>query len=175
MGQPELCHSTPVWGWRVIPQHFFSISVSPGTSLLWSFWSQGPAFSGTEGKWRSWRSQSLSTAPWISQKESSALMKLSMAQQGELKILPPCTHLDFCDTDRTWSSSGRVTLPGHICTSGFVGSWLLSGIADFKFHMVTVSGEERPLQSPGPWSTAFLSPQLLYLLCSEIISSLIRV
>ena len=68
-------------------------------------------------------------------------MKPSMAQLRASKILPPCTHLDFCGADRLWSSSGKVTLArSYLYCLGLLGFWLLSGTADFRSH-VTGSGE----------------------------------
>ena len=93
----------------------------------------------SEGKWKTQVSKILSNPPWFSQRETSALV--SMAQLRASKILPPCTHLDLCGADRLWSSSGKVTLArSYLYCLGLLGFWLLSGTADFRFH-VTGSGE----------------------------------
>jgi hypothetical protein len=92
-------------------------------------------------KYRTQGSHSLSNTSWLSQRETSALMNLSMAQLRASKILPPRPHLDLCGADRLWSSSGKVTLSkSYLYYLDLWGSWLPSGTADFRLHIVTVSG-----------------------------------
>ena len=69
----------------------------------------------------------------------------------ELVSLPSCTHLKLCGTDRMWSRPGKVALVRlYLYCQDMWGSWLTSGLVDLKFHVVTVSGDRRPLKSPGP-------------------------
>ena len=78
------------------------------------------------------------------------------------KVLPPCSHLDLCAADRLWSSSGKVTLArSYLYCLDLWGSWLPSGTADFRFHVVTVSGGREATAEPQSLKYSFpLSPQL---------------
>lgn len=70
-------------------------------------------------------------------------MNLSMAELRGSKVLSPCNHLDLRDEVRLWGSSGKVTLArSYLYCLDLWGSWLPSGTADFRFHVVSVKGEE---------------------------------
>jgi hypothetical protein len=88
----------------------------PGTYPLWSFCIQGPALSESEGKWKTQVSKILSNPPWFSQRETSVLMNLSMAQ---LCVL--CVWTSVVQTG-PGAALGRWHLPGHICTFWICGT-----------------------------------------------------
>ena len=76
-------------------------------------------------------------------------MNFSMAQLRASKIFSPCTHLDLCGANRLWSSSGKVTLArSYLYCMDLWDSWLSSGTADFRFHVVTVSGGRKATAEP---------------------------
>ena len=109
---------------------------------------------GSKGMWRTQGSWSLSIPLCLSQRETSAFM----AQLRASKILPPRPHLDLCGADRLWSSSGKVTLArSYLYCLDLWGSWLPSGTADFRFHVVAVLAGRNVTAEPQSWITAALS------------------
>ena len=142
-----------------MPQHFFiSYNSYPLISL-----DTGPALSGSEGKSRTQGSQSLSTTPWISQRERQpTLMNPWHSWENLRSYLHVLTWTSVAQT-ASGAALGRWHLPGHICTVWICGALGCHQVLQTSGFMLSqCQGEGRP-QGLSPWSTAALSPS--YSIC----------
>ena len=153
---------TPAWGWRAKPQHFCPISVSPGTHLLWSFWTKRPSLPGSEEKWRTQGSQSLSTTPCLIRERLQLYCISPWHSWGHLRsYLHVLTWISVLQTG-SGAALGRWHLPGHICSVWICGALGCHQVLQTSGCMLSqCQGEGRPLQSLSPWRTASLSPSVM--------------